>query len=75
MARGPEHSRNWGGRRPGAGKKPGPEELKTTSIVLPARILGWAREKAKDQGISLSKLATKALEAWLITAGKSDPIS
>ena len=62
----PEKQKTWGGKRPGAGRKQaGETPCMTIATSVPCHIVSQAREEAERRGISLSKLVSEALEAYL----------
>lgn len=61
MARRPDDSKNWGGRRDGAGRKPPTVRKKTVSVSLPGNILELAQGLAKQREISFSIFVELAL--------------
>lgn len=61
MARRPDDSKNWGGRRDGAGRKPPTVRKKTVSVSLPGNILELAQGLAKTREISFSLLVERSL--------------
>lgn len=61
MARRPEDSQSWGGRRPGAGRKSPPIKKKTVSICLPINLVEIGQGMAKQRGIPFSALVEQAL--------------
>lgn len=61
MARRPDDSGNWGGKRAGAGRKPPPVKKKTVSVCLPLNILELAQGLAKQREISFSIFVERSL--------------
>lgn len=61
MARRPDDSQNWGGKRVGAGRKPPTVKKKTVSVCLPLNICEIAQGVAQKREIPFSSLVEQAL--------------
>lgn len=64
MPRRDDDSPNWGGPRPGAGRKPTTgKTVVTKAFSLPTELVEWLQGEAERQGVSQSRIVTLALEA------------
>lgn len=61
--RGDEHSPNWGGARPGGGRKPTGRKVKTYALVLPPDLVAAIDAAAAEQGASRSRVVADILRA------------
>lgn len=73
MARRDDDSKNWGGRREGAGRKAPPIKKKTVSICLPVNILEIAQGVAKKREIPFSSLVEQALFSFINASLQTSP--
>ena len=64
-----EHSPNWGGRRPGAGRKPPACPVKKILLYLPVGTLEEIDDQAEKTGESRNAILRRAIHAFL---GKGD---
>lgn len=63
--RGDQHSPNWGGARPGGGRKPTGRKVKTSAFALPPELVEALDAAAADRGVSKSKLVADAIRVYL----------
>lgn len=64
MPRRNDDSPNWGGPRPGAGRKPTTgKTVVTKAFSLPTELVEWLQAEAERREVSQSKLVASALES------------
>ena len=54
-------SKEWGGARSGAGRKPSEEPKEKLTFSIPKDMTIWLRNRAVDQNVSMSEIVTEAL--------------